>query len=60
MFSIEVHLDQCVSYKMSKATAIEVAVRLSVIFAIVYLREFQTSILVKVLPMKVLMSAVNL
>lgn len=40
LFSIEVHLDQCVSYKMSKATAIEVAVRVSVVFAIVYLWEF--------------------
>lgn len=59
-FSIKVNLDQCVSNKMSEATAIKVAVRMSIAFGIIYLREFQTAILVKVLPMKVLVSAEHL
>lgn len=59
-FSIEVDLDQCVSYKMSEAAAVKVAVRVSVAFGIIYLREFQTAILVKVLPMKILVSAEHL
>lgn len=45
---------------MSEAAAIKVAVRVSVAFGIIYLREFQTTVLVKVLPMKVLMSAEHL
>lgn len=59
-FSIEVNLDQCVSDKMSEAAAIKVAVRVSVAFGVIYLREFQTSILVKVLPMKIFISAEDL
>lgn len=59
-FSIEVNLDQCVSHKMSEAAAVKVAVRVSVAFGVIYLREFQTSILVKVLPMKVFMGAEDL
>lgn len=42
---------------MSEATAVKVAVWVSVAFGIIYLREFQTPILMKVLPMKVLVSA---
>lgn len=60
VFAVEVHLDQCVSYKMSEATAIKVAVRAGVVLAIVYLRELQTSILVKVLPVEVLMGTMDL
>lgn len=57
---MEVHLDQRVSYEMSEAAAVEVAVRAGVVLAIVYLRELQTSILVKVFPMEVLMGTIDL
>lgn len=45
---------------MSEAAAIEVAVRVGVVFAIVDLRELQTSILMKVIPVEVLMGTEDL
>ncbi len=60
MFPVEVHLDQCVSYKMSEAAAIEVAVGAGVVLAIIDLRELQTSILMKILPVEVLMGTEDL
>lgn len=57
---MEVHLDQCVSYEMSEAAAIEVAVGVGVVLSVVYLRELQTAILMKILPMEVLMGAEDL
>lgn len=60
MFPVEVHFNQRVSYKMSEAAAIEVAVRTGVVHAIVDLRELQTSILIKILPMEVLMGTEDL
>lgn len=60
MLGVDVHLDQCVSYKMSEATAIKVAVWAGVVLAIVYLREFQTPIMVKVLSVEVLVGTIDL
>lgn len=60
MFPTEVHLDQRVSYKVSEAAAVKVAVRVGVVLAVVYLRELQTPILVKVFPVEVLMGTVDL
>ena len=60
MFPVKVHLDQCVSYKMSEAAAIEVAVGTGVVMAIVDLRELQTSILMKILSVEVLMGTEDL
>lgn len=57
---MEVHLDQCVSHKVSEAAAIEVAVGVGVVLSIVDLRELQTTILVKILPMEVLMGTKHL
>lgn len=45
---------------MSEAAAVKVAVRVGVVLAVVYLRELQTSILVKVFPVEVLMGTVDL
>lgn len=59
-FSMKVNLDQRVSHEMSEAAAVEVAVRAGVALGVVDLRELQTSILVKVLPMKILMGAEDL
>lgn len=60
VLGVDVHLDQCVSYKMSEATAIKVTVWVGVVLAIVYLREFQTPIMVKVLSVEVLVSTKDL
>lgn len=60
MFGVDVHLDQCVSYKVSEATAIKVAVWAGVVLAIVYLREFQAPIMVKVLSVEVLVGTIDL
>lgn len=60
MFPAEVHFDQRVSNKMSETAAIKVAVRAGVVLAVVYLRELQTSILMKLLPVEVLMSTIDL
>lgn len=60
MLGVDVHLDQCVSYKMSEATSIKVAVWAGVVLAIVYLREFQTPIMVKVLSVEVLVGTIDL
>lgn len=54
MFPMEIHLDQSVSYKMSEAAAIEIAVRVGVVLAIVDLGELQTSILMKIIAVEVL------
>lgn len=45
---------------MSETAAIKVAVRAGVVLGIVYLRELQAAVVVKFLPMKVLMGAVDL
>lgn len=60
VLGLDVHLEQCVSYKMSEATAIKVAVWAGVVLAIVYLREFQTPIMVKVLSVEVLVGTIDL
>lgn len=60
LFSLDIHLDQCVSDEMPEATAIEVAVGVGVVLAIVDLWELQAPILVKILPMEVLMGAEHL
>lgn len=57
---MEVHLDQCVSYKMSEAAAIEEAVGAGVVLAVIDLRELKTSILMKILPVEVLMGTEDL
>lgn len=59
-FPVEVHLDQRVSYKMSEAAAVEVAVWTGVVLAVVDLRELQTSIFIELLPVEVLMGAEDL
>lgn len=60
VFPLEVHLDQCVTYKMPEATAVEVAVGAGVVLAIVDLRELQTSILMKIFSVEVLMCTEHL
>lgn len=57
---MEIHLNQRVPYKVSKATAIEVAVGMGVEFVIVDLRKLQTSVFMEILPMEVLMGTEHL
>lgn len=60
MFPMEIHLDQSVSYKMSEAAAIEIAVGVGVVLAIVDLGELQTSILMKIIAVEVLVGTEDL
>lgn len=60
LFSIKVHLDQRVSNQVSETAAIKVAVRAGVVLGVVYLRELQAAVVVKFLPVKVLVGAVDL
>lgn len=57
---MDVHLDQRVSHQVSEPTAVEVAVGTRVVLGVVDLRELQTSIVVKVLPMEVFVSTADL
>lgn len=57
---MEVHLDQSVSDKVSEATAVEVAVSVHVVFAIVDLRELQTSVVMEIFPMEILVCTEHL
>lgn len=57
---MDVHLDQRVSHQVSEPTAVKVAVGTRVVLGVVDLRELQTSVVVKVLPMEVFVSTADL